>query len=348
MYWNGATSNNIANGVGGIIGTAYQNQLTIRGITLSGLSLDIPKRQNAPNASNFGFGGIVGSLDAFGSSSLTNINMQGVNELYADNKDNNPPVGGLIGYLRNHTNPQVQLTISGVNIATADGSKLIQRGYYDGGLVGLTSGNNLLLIGGAEGNEAVRIGNASGNVTISKGGANGFNSGVVSSTTGSLTMTIQNLHMTGVTVNGAALTSLVFAGVEPYYITATITLKNSEFASCTLYRNDEAYSGYLFGSPWHGTIGFNGFNILLKNCTTKAPGIFAGEVNKNGSYMHLTAVSLVNCSGGARDFHSGNNAYAIRANYTGDQGYKERSSNPWMDCNPLSDLSGWDYHPHCR
>lgn len=343
VYWNGATSNKIANGVGGIIGTAYQNQLTICGITLSGLSLDIPKRQNAPNASNFGFGGIVGSLDAFGSSSLTNINMQGVNELYADGRDNNPPVGGLIGYLRNHTNPQIQLTISGVNIATADGSKLIQRGYYDGGLVGLTSGNNLLLIGGAEGNEAVRIGNASGNVTISKGdyngftsGANGFNSGVVSSTTGSLAMTIQNLHMTGVTVNGAALTSLVFAGVES--TSATITLKNSEFISCKLDRNLDKASGYLFGSPWNGTIHLNGFNLLLKDCTTKAPGIFTGEV-KNGSYVHLTAVSLVNCSGGARDFYSGSDAYAIRANYTGVQG-NTSSSSPWMDCNPLSNLNG--------
>lgn len=339
-YWNGATSNNIANGVGGIIGTAYQNQLTICGITLSGLSLDIPNRQNA---NSFGFGGIVGSLDAFGSSSLTNINMQGVNKLYADGRDNNPPVGGLIGYLRNHTNPQIQLTISDVNIATAAGSKLIQRGYYDGGLVGLTSGNNLLLVGGAAENEAVRIGNASGNVTISKGdyngftsGANGFNSGVVSSTTGSLAMTIQNLHMTGVTVNGAALTSLVFAGVES--TSATITLKNSEFISCKLDRNLDKASGYLFGSPWNGTIGFNGFNILLKDCTTKAPGIFTGEV-KNGSYAHLTAVSLVNCSGGSRDFYSGNDAYAIRANYTGDQGY-QNSSSPWMDCNPLSNLNG--------
>lgn len=337
VYLNGATTNYIANGVGGIIGTAYQNQLTIRGITLSGLSLDIPNRQNA---NSFGFGGIVGSLDAFGSSSLTNINMQGVNELYADNRDNNPPVGGLIGYLRNHTNPQVQLTISGVNIATETGSKLSQRGYYDGGLVGLTSGNNLLLVGGATENEAVRIGNTSGNVTISKGGANGFNSGVVSSTRGSLTMTIQNLHMTGVTVNGAALTSLVFAGVESGYITATITLKNSEFISCKLDKNLEHASGYLFGSPWNGTIGFNGFNILLKDCSTAAPGIFAGEVNKNGSYMHLTAVSLVNCSGGSRDFYSGNDAYAIRANYTGDQSNKNSSSNPWMDCNPLSNLNG--------
>lgn len=346
VYWNGATSNNIANGVGGIIGTAYQDQLTIRGITLSGLSLNIPSRQNAPNASNFGFGGIVGSLDAFGSSSLTNINMQGVNELYADGRDNNPPVGGLIGYLRNHKNPQKQLTISGVNIATADGSKLIQRGYYDGGLVGLTSGNNLLLVGGEAENDAVRIGNASGNVTISKGGyngftsgANGFNSGVVSSTNGSLTMTIQNLHMIGVTVTEAALTSLVFAGVERGSFTATITLKNSEFASCTLYKNLDHASGYLFGSPWNGTIHLNGFNLLLKDCTTKAPGIFTGEV-KNGSYVHLTAVSLVNCSGGARDFYSGSDAYAIRANYTGDQGYQNSSSNPWMDCNPLSDLNG--------
>ncbi len=344
-YWNGATSKNIANGVGGIIGTAYQDQLTICGITLSGLSLNIPSRQNAPSASNFGFGGIVGSLDAFGSSSLTNINMQGVNELYADGRDNNPPVGGLIGYLRNHTNPQIQLTISGVNIATADGSKLIQRGYYDGGLVGLTSGNILLLVGGEAENDAVRIGNASGNVTISKGGyngftsgANGFNSGVVSSTNGSLTMTIQNLHMTGVTVTEAALTSLVFAGVERGSFTATITLKNSEFASCTLYKNLDHASGYLFGSPWNGTIHFNGFNLLLKDCTTKAPGIFTGEV-KNGSYAHLTAVSLVNCSGGARDFYNGNDAYAIRANYTGDQ-RNQSSSNPWMDCNPLSGLNG--------
>ena len=337
VYLNGATTNNIANGVGGIIGTAYQNQLTIRGITLSGLSLDIPNRQNA---NSFGFGGIVGSLDAFGSSSLTNINVKGSVKLYADRRENNPPVGGLIGFLNNHNSSQQQLSISGVNIATADGSQLSQRGYYDGGLVGLTSGNNLLLVGGAAENEAVRIGNASGNVTISKGddkGANGFNSGVVSSTRGMLTMTVQNLHMTGVTVNGAALTSLVFGGVETGGKNATVTLKNSEFASCTLYENLDYASGYLFGSPWNGTIHFDGFNILLKDCTTKAPGIFTGEV-KNGSYMHLTAVSLVNCSGGSKDFNSGNDAYAIRANYTGVQG-NQSSSSPWMDCNPLSNLN---------
>ena len=337
VYLNGATTNNIANGVGGIIGTAYQNQLTISGITLSGLSLNIPNRQNA---SSFGFGGIVGSLDAFGSSSLTNINVEGSVELYADRRENNPPVGGLIGFLNNHKSSQQQLSISGVNIATADGSQLSQRGYYDGGLIGLTNGNNLLLVGGAAENEAVRIGNASGNVTISMGdnGAAGFTSGVVSSTKGMLTMTVQNLHMTGVTVHGAALTSLVFAGVESSYITATITLKNSEFASCTLNRNFDHTSGYLFGSSWKGTIHFDGFNILLKDCTTKAPGIFTGEV-KNGSYMHLTAVSLVNCSGGSQDFYSGNDAYAIRANYTGVQGYQS-SSSPWMDCNPLSNLNG--------
>ena len=337
VYLNGATTNNIANGVGGIIGTAYQNQLTISGITLSGLSLDIPNRQNA---SSFGFGGIVGSLDAFGSSSLTNINVEGSVELYADRRENNPPVGGLIGFLNNHKSSQQQLSISGVNIATADGSQLSQRGYYDGGLIGLTNGNNLLLVGGAAENEAVRIGNASGNVTISMGdnGAAGFTSGVVSSTKGMLTMTVQNLHMTGVTVHGAALTSLVFAGVESSYITATITLKNSEFASCTLNRNFDHTSGYLFGSSWKGTIHFDGFNILLKDCTTKAPGIFTGEV-KSGSYMHLTAVSLVNCSGGSKDFYSGNDAYAIRANYTGVQG-NQSSSSPWMDCNPLSNLNG--------
>ena len=337
VYLNGATTNNIANGVGGIIGTAYQNQLTISGITLSGLSLNIPNRQNA---SSFGFGGIVGSLDAFGSSSLTNINLEGSVELYADKKTNNPPVGGLIGFLNNHNSSQQQLSISGVNIATATGSTLSQRGYYDGGLIGLTNGNNLLLVGGAAENEAVRIGNASGNVTISKGndGAAGFTSGVVSSTKGMLTMTVQNLHMTGVTVNEAALTSLVFAGVESSYITATITLKNSEFASCTLNRNFDHTSGYLFGSSWKGTIHFDGFNILLKDCTTKAPGIFTGEV-KNGSYMHLTAVSLVNCTGGSRDFYSENDAYAIRANYTGVQG-NQSSSSPWMDCNPLSNLNG--------
>lgn len=336
VYLNGATTNNIANGVGGIIGTAYQNQLTIRGITLSGLSLNIPTRQNA---SSFGFGGIVGSLDAFGSSSLTNINVEGSVELYADGRTNNPPVGGLIGYLRNHTNPQIQLTISGVNIATAAGSKLSQRGYYDGGLIGLTNGNNLLLVGGTAENEAVRIGNASGNVTISKGdnnGANGFNSGVVSSATGSLTMTIQNLHLAGVTVNDAALSSLLFASG---YGTTAITLKNSEFISCKLQQKGQ-YSGYLLGSSWGKTVKFDGFNILLKDCTTNATGIFAGEINDNGSYMHLTAVSLVNCTGGSKDFYSGNDAsYAIRANYTGVQG-NQSSSSPWMDCNPLSELNG--------
>ena len=335
--WNYVTKQGTECGVGGIIGTVYQSSLNINGITLEKLDLSIPSGEVGKNS---GLGGIVGSMNARGDGSLTNITMGGAINIYGDGSTNNPAVGGLIGILRNDNTTVAQFTISGVNIATAAGSTLEQRGYYDGGLIGLTNGNNLLLVGGAAENEAVRIGNASGNVTISMGdnGAAGFTSGVVSSTKGMLTMTVQNLHMTGVTVHGAALTSLVFAGVESSYITATITLKNSEFASCTLNRNFDHTSGYLFGSSWKGTIHFDGFNILLKDCTTKAPGIFTGEV-KNGSYMHLTAVSLVNCTGGSKDFYSGNDAYAIRANYTGIQD-NQSSSSPWMDCNPLSNLNG--------
>ena len=337
--WNYVTNQGIECGVGGIIGTVYQSSLNINGITLEKLDLSIPSGEVGAKS---GLGGIVGSMDANGDGSLTNITMGGAINIYGDGSTNNPAVGGLIGILRNDNTTAAQFTISGVNIATADGSTLSQRGYYDGGLIGLTIKPTHLHIGGAAENEAVRIGNAPDSVTISKGsgGFNGFTSGVVSSTTGSLTMTIQNLHMTGVTVNLATLTSLVFAGVESSYITATITLKNSEFESCKLYKrsDQEKYYGYLFGSPWNGFIHFDGFNILLKDCTTASPSIFTGEV-KNGSYMHLTAVSLVNCTGGARDFYNGSDAYAIRANYTGDQG-NQSSSSPWMDCNPLSNLNG--------
>ena len=342
-YINNTNSQFTLYGVGGIIGATHQAKPTIRNITLNGLRLNILNITNS-NDTRFGFGGIVGSLGVNGDGTLTNINMEGTIELSGDGSSKYPPVGGLVGNLYNHNNSEIQLTISGVNIATETGSKLSQRGYYDGGLIGLTHRPTHLRIGGAAENEAVRIGNAPGNVTISKGnsGANGFNSGVVGSSKSSLTMTIQNLHMTGVTVTEATLTSLVFAGVEKGGNNATIALKNSEFISCKLHKhyiNDGTWSGYLFGSPWSGTIHFNGFNLLLEDCTTKATGIFTGEV-KGGSYAHLTAVSLVNCTGGSKDFYSGSDAYAIRANYTGDQGYQNSSSNPWMDCNPLSGLNG--------
>ena len=333
--WNYVTKQGTECGVGGIIGTVYQSSLNINGITLEKLDLSIPSGEVGKNS---GLGGIVGSMNARGDGSLTNITMGGAINIYGDGSTNNPAVGGLIGILRNDNTTVAQLTISGVNIATAAGSTLSQRGYYDGGLIGLTNGNNLLLVGGAAENEAVRIGNAPGSVTISKGkpGYNGFTSGVVSSATDSLTITIQNLHLAGVTVNEAALSSLLFASG---YGTTAITLKNSEFISCKLQQKGQ-YSGYLLGSSWGKTVKFNGFNIMLKDCTTNATGIFAGEINNNGSYMRLTAVSLVNCTGGSKDFYSGNDAsYAIRANYTGVQG-NQSSSSPWMDCNPLSELNG--------
>ena len=327
-------------GAGGIIGATHQTTPTIRNITLNGLRLNILNITNS-NDTRFGFGGIVGSLGVNGDGTLTNINMEGTIELSGDGSTTNPPVGGLVGNLYNHNNSEIQLTISGVNIATATGSKLSQRGYYDGGLIGLTQKPTHLRIGDAAANEAVRIGNAPGSVNISKGngGWNGFTSGVVGSNKGMLTMTIQNLHMTGVNVNYAALTSFVFPGG---YANSTITLKNSEFVSCKLIRKDNSSTGYFLGSSWGRIVKFDGFNLLLNDCSTEATGIFAGNINNNGSYVHLTAVSLVNCSGGSMDFNSGNDAYAIRANYTGDQG-NQSSSNPWMDCNPLSNLSGKIY-----
>ncbi len=342
VYWNSANNQSVTNGVGGIIGTAYQTKLNIENINLSTLSLN---NSSMDGNLRVGFGGIVGSLVASGDGSLSNITMEGTLQILGTG---HASIGGLIGLLTAASNnTQASLFgISNIQIATEAASSLNQRGYYNGGIVGNLDGKIQLTIGGESISEdgtknifPVKIGNAeTPNVTISKGAnnENGLNGGVLGTTSNNPpAITIQHLHMAGVTVNDAALSSLLFASG---YGTTAITLKNSEFISCKLQQSGQ-YSGYLLGSSWGKTVKFNGFNILLKNCNTNADGIFAGDINNNGSYMHLTAVSLVNCSGGSKDFNSGNDAYAIRANYTGVQG-NTSSSSPWMDCNPLSNLDG--------
>ena len=342
VYWNSANNQSVTNGVGGIIGTAYQAKLNIKNINLSTLSLN---NSSMDGNLRVGFGGIVGSLVASGDGSLSNITMEGALQILGTG---HASIGGLIGLLTAAASNNTQASlfgISNIQIATEAASSLNQRGYYNGGIIGKLDGKIQLTIGGESISEdgtknifPVKIGNAeTPNVTISKGtnNENGLNGGVLGTTSNNPpALTIQHFHLAGVTVNDAALTSLLFAGG---YGTTAITLKNSEFISCKLQQRGQ-YSGYLLGSSWGKTVKFNGFNILLKNCNTNADGIFAGDINNNGSYMHLTAVSLVNCTGGSKDFNSGNDAYAIRANYTGIQD-NQSSSSPWMDCNPLSNLN---------
>lgn len=343
VYWNSANNQSVTNGVGGIIGTVYQAMLNIENVSLSTLSLN---NSSMDGNLRVGFGGIVGSLVASGDGSLSNITMEGTLQILGTG---HASIGGLIGLLTAASNnTQASLFgISNIQIATEAASSLNQRGYYNGGIIGNLDGKIQLTIGGESISEdgtknifPVKIGNAETmNVTISRGtnNENGLNSGVLGTTDNNPpAITIQHLHMAGVTVNIAALTSFVFPGG---YASSTITLKNSEFVSCKLIRKVDSFTGYFLGSSWGRTVKFDGFNLLLKDCSTEAPGIFAGDINNNGSYVHLTAVSLVNCSGGSKDFNSGSDAYAIRANYTGDQG-NQSSSNPWMDCNPLSDLNG--------
>ena len=342
VYWNSANNQSVTNGVGGIIGTVYQAKLNIENINLSTLSLN---NSSMDGNLRVGFGGIVGSLVASGDGSLSSITMEGTLQILGTG---HASIGGLIGLLTAASNnTQASLFgISNIQIATEAASSLNQRGYFNGGIVGKLDGKIQLTIGGESISEdgtknifPVKIGNAeTPNVTISKGtnNENGLNGGVLGTTDNNPpAITIQHLHMAGVTVNDAALSSLLFASG---YGTTAITLKNSEFISCKLQQSGQ-YSGYLLGSSWGKTVKFSGFNILLKNCNTNADGIFAGDINNNGSYMHLTAVSLVNCTGGSKDFNSGNDAYAIRANYTGIQD-NQSSSSPWMDCNPLSNLNG--------
>lgn len=342
-YWNNANNQSVTNGVGGIIGTAYQTKLNIENIKLSTLSLN---NSSMDGNLRVGFGGIVGSLVASGDGSLSSITMEGTLQILATG---HASIGGLIGLLTAAESKNTQASlfgISNIQIATEAASSLNQRGYFNGGIIGNLDGKIQLTIGGESISEdgtknifPVKIGNAeTPNVTISKGtnNENGLNGGVLGTTNSNPpAITIQHLHLAGVTVNDAALSSLLFASG---YGTTAITLKNSEFISCKLQKSGQ-YSGYLLGSSWGKTVKFDGFNILLKDCSTAATGIFAGEINNNGSYMHLTAVSLVNCTGGSKDFYSGNDAYAIRANYTGVQG-NTSSSSPWMDCNPLSELNG--------
>ena len=343
VYWNSANNQSVTNGVGGIIGTVYQAKLNIENINLSTLSLN---NSSMDGNLRVGFGGIVGSLVASGDGSLSSITMEGTLQILGTG---HASIGGLIGLLTAASNnTQASLFgISNIQIATEAASSLNQRGYFNGGIVGKLDGKIQLTIGGESISEdgtknifPVKIGNAeTPNVTISKGtnSENGLNGGVLGTTDNNPpAITIQHLHMAGVTVNDAALSSLLFASG---YGTTAITLKNSEFISCKLQQRGQ-YSGYLLGSSWGKAVKFDGFNILLKDCSTAAPGIFAGEINNNGSYMHLTAVSLVNCTGGSGDFYNRNDAsYAIRANYTGVQG-NQSSSSPWMDCNPLSELNG--------
>ena len=341
-------------GIGGMIGSASQTKLRVTKATMSGLSISIAPggiAKKSPKDNDVGLGGIVGTLRASGESVWENISIDGCTIL--DSTDCKTSVGSLIGLLSGTTSGDKTIAISDVTIGAT--SAITLQGFQVGGLIGTTdkqeAGSITLNIGTTE--KSVTIGHAPNDdegtpVSISANGRSTPSlSGLIGVTDNTPKITIQNLVLSGITVEKetvgkatvgtAGYNSLILAqnsGTDIF-----LTLKNAEIISCELKKQDDAATGFLLGgTPAEKATTFNGFNILLKKCKTDASGIFAGTIAGTGSSMNLVAVSVVDGTGGTKDFFSGN-GYVIRSDYTGAQTYQLTGSKPWVDVNPLSNLN---------
>lgn len=346
-----------SDGLGGIIGTASETALQVDGVTLNGVT--ILANNGADGTVDTGFGGIVGAVSTTAGSSnwLKNITMTGTVSIQ-DMKGIHVSAGFLIGYLADtnfngwniNDGSASSFEISNVNIGSDAGSAITLKGFQVGGLIGmLKDGKVALKIGGetvnADGTKTplpVRIGNAAGkNGSIS---ANNFSNADNKPSLGGLigivcnmpTIDIQNLYLGGITVNKANFNSLILA--KSTKANATIRLKNAEIVSCSLTKTGDNETGFLLGSSNGDKTIYEGFNILLKDCTTDANGLFAGKIDDEG-HMYLVAVGVVNCTGGKQDFNASRDCYVIRSDYTGAQTYQASSASPWVDVNPLSNLN---------
>ena len=355
--WNYGNNSGFSDGLGGIIGTAFQTALHISDITLNGVT--ILADNGSDGTKDIGFGGIAGSVSTTAGSSnwLTGITMNGMISIQ-DTKNGHVSAGFLIGYLAD-TNVNgwkiddggaSSFEISNVKIGCNADSTVALKGFQVGGLIGmLKDGKVALKIGGEAVNSdgtktplPVCIGNAeSKNGKISANSySDAYNrtsiSGLIGIVCNMPTIDIQNLYLSGIGVDRAIFNSLILA--KSAKANATITLKDAEIVSCSLTKNGDNETGFLLGSSNGDKTIYNGFNILLKNCKTDASGIFAGTIAETGSSMNLVAVSVVGDTGGTTDFFSGN-GYVIRSDYTGAQTYQRTSSKPWVDVNPLSTLN---------
>lgn len=355
--WNYGNKSGFSDGLGGIIGTAFQTALHISDITLNGVTILADK--GSDGTKDIGFGGIAGSVSTTAGSSnwLTGITMNGEISIQ-DTKNGHVSAGFLIGYLADtnvngwkiNDGGASSFEISNVKIGCNADSTVALKGFQVGGLIGmLKDGKVALKIGGEAVNSdgtktplPVCIGNAeSKNGIISANSySDAYNrtsiSGLIGIVCNMPTIDIQNLYLSGIGVDKASFNSLILA--KSANANATITLKDAEIVSCSLTKNGDKETGFLLGSSNGDKTIYNGFNILLKNCKTDASGIFAGTIAETGSSMNLVAVSVVGDTGGTTDFCSGN-GYVIRSDYSGAQTYQLTSSKPWVDVNPLSTLN---------
>ena len=355
--WNYGNKSGFSDGLGGIIGTAFQTALHISDITLNGVTILADK--GSDGTKDIGFGGIAGSVSTTAGSSnwLTGITMNGTISIQ-DTKNGHVSAGFLIGYLADtnvngwkiNDGGASSFEISNVKIGCNADSTVALKGFQVGGLIGmLKDGKVALKIGGEAVNSdgtktplPVCIGNAeSKNGKISANSySDAYNrtsiSGLIGIVCNMPTIDIQNLYLSGIGVDKASFNSLILA--KSANANATITLKDAEIVSCSLTKNGDKETGFLLGSSNGDKTIYNGFNILLKNCKTDASGIFAGTIAETGSSMNLVAVSVVGDTGGTTDFCSGN-GYVIRSDYSGAQTYQLTSSKPWVDVNPLSNLN---------
>ena len=334
-------------GIGGVFGNAYSSQLNISDdITLTDITVENSISVSSGNH-HVGFGGLVGHASTFGTNSLSGITLKDVNVLDSSNAYSS--VGSLIGFLSdtNHNSfyndgAVSTFAISDVSINSGTSAASTLTGWQIGGLIGaLTDGRVNLTIGGqANGTTTPSV--SIRKVTLSKNSCGAYNfGGVIGSAYNKPTITIQNLDMNGVTVSetdAKSYASMILGRSASG--NSTITLKDTVIANCTLKRSDDSQTGFLLGSSCGTKVTYNGFNILLKDCTTNASAFFAGTVDGNGSCMRVVAASAVNCTGGNKDFNTTTDSYVIRSDYTGAQTYQASSERPWVDVNPLSDLNG--------
>lgn len=210
--------------------------------------------------------------------SIKNISIQGIISISGGSGDKSTGnTGGLVGAITNNLGDwktgtsNMSIDVSDVHIADNPGSAMIvERSRQIGAVFGVVKVSKTIAVKnlylGAEGN-SVTVANRGQKSDQSAGGVIGIGSYTP-------TITMENLHLDGVTILGHYNTSISAGMVIGRHhnqngsTTMTMDMKNVELRNCTIaVDHDSSYAGLLYGQIHQQKQTITGTNILIEDCT---------------------------------------------------------------------------------
>lgn len=285
------TLNTQKTGVGGLMGYWYGKDSKTYNIAISGVNENNPLTMtdltldcgtdNSGNDLAF-CGGLAGLWYANDgetvNTSISHVSIQGNIQITGGSGTSSTGnTGGLVGAITNNLGEwktgtsNMSIDVSDVHIADNPGSAMIvERSRQIGAVFGVVKVSKTVAVRnlylGAEGN-SVTVANRGQKNDQSAGGVIGIGSYTP-------TITMENLHLDGVTILGHYNTSISAGMVIGRHhnqngsMTMTMDMKNVELRNCTIaVDHDSSYAGLLYGQIHEKTQTITGSNILIKDCT---------------------------------------------------------------------------------